>query len=167
MVRLIGKELLVVIVYVTIYAMSKIVGYMVTWTTYGSWLPGDRRGYVDNAKILSENIEILERNRRRQKSHIVKLNSYEKKIVKQTILAEAESIGHKIEALIVYSNHVHLLARPHRKSIEETVGRYKSVTTRILWEHGRKGRIWTRGYDKRFCFSQEDIEAKIKYIKNH
>jgi len=112
-VGLIGKELSVVIVYVTIYVMSKIVGYMITWTTYGSWLPGDRRGYVDNAKILSGNIEILERNRRRQKSHIVKLNSHEKKIVKQTILAEAESVGHKIEALIVYSNHVHLLARPH------------------------------------------------------
>jgi hypothetical protein len=26
--------------------MSKIIGYMVTWTTYGSWLPGDERGYV-------------------------------------------------------------------------------------------------------------------------
>ena len=167
MVGLIGKELSVTIVYVTIYAMSKIVGYMVTWTTYGSWLPGDKRGYVDNAKILSGNIKTLERNRQRQKSHIVKLNSQEKEIVEQTILAEAKSIGHKIEALIVYSNHVHLLARPHRKSIEEIVSRYKSVTTRILWEHGRKGRTWTRGYDKRFCFSQEDIEAKIKYIKNH
>ena len=76
-------------------------------------------------------------------------------------------VGHKIEALVVYSNHVHLLARPHRKSIEEIGSRYKSVTTRILWEHGRKGRIWTRGYDKRFCFYQEDIDAKIKYIKKH
>jgi len=166
-VGLIGKDLSVKIRYVIIYVMSRIIGYMVTWTTYGSWLPGDKRGYVDNLKILSGNIKILERNRRRQKSHIVKLNSNEKKIVKQTILAEAESIGHKIEALIVYSNHVHLLARPHRKPIEEIVGRYKSITTRILWEHGRKGRIWTRGYDKRFCFSNEDIGAKSKYIKKH
>jgi len=82
-VGLIGKELSVTIVYVTIYAMSKIVGYMVTWTTYGSWLPGDKRGYVDNSKILSGNIKILERNRRRQKSHIVKLSSHEKKIVEE------------------------------------------------------------------------------------
>jgi REP element-mobilizing transposase RayT len=147
--------------------MSKIVGYMVTWTTYGSWLPGDKRGYVDNGKILLGNVKILERNRKRQKSSIVKLNAWEKEIVKQTILAEAEKSEHKIEALVVYSNHIHLLARPHTESIEELVGRYKSMTTRALWQRGRKGRIWTKGYDKRFCFSEEELAARIRYVQNH
>ena len=27
--------------------LSAIVGIMVTWTTYGTWLPGDARGYVE------------------------------------------------------------------------------------------------------------------------
>ena len=35
--------------------MAKTLGYMVTWTTYGTWLQGDERGYVKNGKILSEN----------------------------------------------------------------------------------------------------------------
>jgi hypothetical protein len=26
--------------------MKRIIGYMVTWTTYGSWLQGDKRGLV-------------------------------------------------------------------------------------------------------------------------
>src|SRR4030042_101151 len=120
--------------------MSKIVGYMLTWTTYGSWLPGDERGYVVDGKILQGDIKILQRNRQRQKSPAVKLNTREKQIVRQTILAEAEKIGHKIEGLVVYSNHIHLLAKPHIESIEELAGRYKSMTTRILWENGRKGR---------------------------
>jgi len=147
--------------------MSKTIGYMLTWTTYGSWLPGDERGYVANGTTLPGDGKILERNRKRRKSPAVKLNAPEKKIVEQTILAEAEKLGHKLKALIVYSNHVHLLARSHTQSIEEIVGRYKSLTTRALWQKDRKGRIWTKGYDKRFCFTEEDIAARAKYIQKH
>ena len=147
--------------------MSKIVGYMLTWTTYGSWLPGDERGYVEDGKILSGNEKVLRRNRERQKSPNVKLNSKEKQIVKKTILSEAERTGQYIEALVVYSNHVHILARPHKESLEEMVSRYKSITTKVLWENGRTGRIWTKGYDKRFCFTEGDIKKRTRYIKNH
>jgi REP element-mobilizing transposase RayT len=69
--------------------------------------------------------------------------------------------------LAVYSSHIHLLARPHTQSIEELAGRYKSMTTRVLWQQGRKGRIWSKGYDKRFCFSEEKLAAKISYVQNH
>jgi len=34
--------------------MAKTVGYMVTWTTYGTWLQGDRRGYVRDGQVLGE-----------------------------------------------------------------------------------------------------------------
>ncbi|MBN2272063.1 MAG: transposase [Sedimentisphaerales bacterium] len=140
---------------------------MLTWTTYGSWLPGDQRGYVADAEILPGDERILERNRKRRKSPAVKLNAREKEIVEQTIRAEAEKLGHKLEAVIVCSNHVHLLARRHAQSIEEIVGRYKSLTTRALWQQGRKGRIWSICYDKRFCFTEQDIATKAKYIQNH
>ena len=61
--------------------MPKIVGYMLTWTTYGSWLPGDERGYVENGKILPGNANILHTNKERQKSSVVKLNSKEKQMM--------------------------------------------------------------------------------------
>ncbi|MBN1795589.1 MAG: transposase [Sedimentisphaerales bacterium] len=140
---------------------------MITWTTYGSWLPGNEKGYVENGKILEGNIKLLEKNKNRQKTNTVKLNKTEKQIVRNTILSEAEKIGHKIEGLIVYSNHIHLLARPHKESIEGIVGRYKSITTSVLWKHGRQGRIWTKGYDKRFCFTEEDITKRKLYINKH
>ncbi|MBL7153528.1 MAG: transposase [Phycisphaerae bacterium] len=147
--------------------MSKIIGYMLTWTTYGTWLPGDQRGYVADDRTLPGNGNILERNRKRQKSPAVKLNAQEKKIVEQTILAEAKTIGQQVESLVVCSNHVHLLTRRHARPVEEVVSRYKSMTTRGLWKEGRKGRVWTKGYDKRFCFTEQDIATKAKYIQNH
>jgi len=147
--------------------MPTIIGYMVTWTTYGSWLPGDERGYVKDGQILPGNLKTLERNKKRQKSSTVKLDAQQKEIVRQLIFTEAERIGQKVEALAVCSNHIHLVARPHSESIEEITGRYKSVTTRALWQYGRQGRIWTKGFDKRFCFSEEDIAARISYVQNH
>jgi len=147
--------------------MSRIVGYLVTWTTYGSWLPGDERGYVKDGQVLPGNLKVLERNKKRQKSPTVRLNAREKQIVHRVILAEAQKLGHQIDACVVFSNHVHLAAKAHSKSIEEVVGRYKSVTTRALWQHGRKGRIWTKGFDKRFCFSEDELTQRIQYVNKH
>jgi hypothetical protein len=75
--------------------MAKTVGYMVTWTTYGTWLQGDRR------------------------------------------------------------------------PIEETVRRYKNASTVALREKGLEGRVWTRGYDKRFCFDEASLEERIRYVQGH
>ncbi len=140
---------------------------MVTWTTYGSWLPGDERRYVANGQILQGDLKTLERNKKRLKSPTVKLNKKEVQLVRQVILNEAERIGHEIEALAVCTNHVHLAARTNDKLIEDIVGRYKSTTTRTLWKLGHKGRIWTKGYDKRFCFSEEDLTRKTQYVNKH
>jgi REP element-mobilizing transposase RayT len=147
--------------------MSQIIGYMLTWTTYGSWLPGDERGYVKAGQILPANPQVLKASKKRQKSPPVKLNKQEIKLVQQVILTEAERIGHNIPALSVRNNHVHLVLLPHSESIEDTAGRYKSITTRALWKLGRKGRIWTKGYDKRFCFSEKELVTRIKYVQNH
>jgi REP element-mobilizing transposase RayT len=148
--------------------MSEIIGYMATWNTYGSWLPGDERGYVNNqGQRLKGNKGLLQISTERQKYPTVKLNKQEKQIAEQIILAEAEKVGHKIIVLAVCTNHVHLLAKPHQQSIEDIIGRYKSITTREFWEYGRKGKIWARGFDKQFCFTEKEILAKIIYIQKH
>ncbi len=38
--------------------MTKTVGYMITWTTYGTWLQGDKKGFVKEGKIRGENVAI-------------------------------------------------------------------------------------------------------------
>jgi hypothetical protein len=69
--------------------MSKIVGYMLTWTTYGSWLPGDERRYVADGKITEGDKDVFERNKKRQKKETVKLKRSEKQLVRNVILSEA------------------------------------------------------------------------------
>jgi REP element-mobilizing transposase RayT len=147
--------------------MGKMVGYMITWTTYGTWLQGDKRRYVRDGKILPPNTDLEDANRKLQKFEVIRLTSVQKKVVEDTILKEAKRIGHQILALAVYSNHVHLVVGSTNESIESTVSRYKNVATCALKRTGLAKRIWTRGFDKRFCFSDEQLEQKIEYVRRH
>jgi len=140
---------------------------MLTWTTYGSWLQGDERGYAKDGQILRGDKKLVDLCEKFQKGHTVKLRDNEKDIVRQAILNEAERIGQTIEALAVCSNHIHVVARYSPEPIGRMVSRFKNVASSALRKHGRGGRVWTRGFDKRFCFNQEDLVRRIQYVKNH
>lgn len=147
--------------------MPKTLGYMLTWTTYGSWLQGDERGYVKDGQILQGDKKLVDLCEKFQRGHTVKLRQDEKDIVRQAILNEAARIGYTIEALAVCSNHIHLVGRYSPEPIGQIVSRFKNVTSSVLRKHGRTGRVWTRGFDKRFCFNGEDLIRRIQYVKNH
>jgi len=38
--------------------MARMIGFMATWTTYGSWLQGSKKGYVKNGTILPANADL-------------------------------------------------------------------------------------------------------------
>ena len=147
--------------------MGKMVGYMITWTTYGTWLQGDKRGYVQDGNILPANASLEKANKKLQKSEAVRLTTMQKKTVENAILKEAKRIGQKIFALAVCSNHAHIVLGLGPKSIENTVSRYKNVATSALKKTGLTKKIWTRGFDKRFCFSSEQLEQKTQYVRHH
>ncbi len=147
--------------------MGKMIGYMVTWTTYGTWLQGDKRGYVRDGETLLEDAGLEKANKELQKYGIVRLKIAQKKTVEDAILKEAERIGQKILALAVCSNHVHLVVGKQNESIESAVSRYKNVATCALKKTGLVKRIWTRGFDKQFCFDDGELEAKIRYVQRH
>ncbi|MFQ6035053.1 MAG: transposase [Sedimentisphaerales bacterium] len=151
----------------TISLMGKMVGYMVTWTTYGTWLQGDKRGYVQDGKILQADTGLEKANKKLQRSETIRLTLEQKKVVEDAVLKEAERIGQEILALAVCSNHIHLVVSSGNESIENTVSRYKNVATSALKKTGLTKRIWTRGFDKRFCFSGEQLEQKIEYVRLH
>ena len=140
---------------------------MVTWTTYGSWLQGDKRGYVKNGKILTQNDGLTLANQRQQKYPTVKLNSEQKQIVSKAITEEARRINHKIFAIAVCSNHLHMVASVSEESIEQAVHRYKYSATLALRKFGNQGKIWSKGFDKRFCFTDMELENKVRYVRGH
>jgi len=88
-------------------------------------------------------------------------------VVEDAVVKEAQRFGQEILALAVCSNHVHLVVSSGSESIENTVSRYKNVATIALKKTGLTKRIWTRGFDKRFCFTDEELTQKIEYVRRH
>jgi REP element-mobilizing transposase RayT len=147
--------------------VKRIIGYMVTWTTYGTWLQGEKKGYVKNGKILAQNDKLKSANQRQQKYPTVKLNSEQKQIVQNSIIEEAQRINHKIFAIAACSNHVHIVAGVSEESIEQAVHRCKYSATSALRKFGSQGKIWSKGFDKRFCFADKELENKVRYVRSH
>ena len=142
-------------------------GYMITWTTYGTWLPGDDRGYVSQGEILGKNKALRRANIGRLKSRAVKLSRQEQEIVRRAILSRAESLGQEIYAIVVGSNHVHIVAERTPESIEMIVSYYKNAARLAMRANGFTGKLWTRGFDKRFCYEHSQLKGRIEYLQGH
>ena len=147
--------------------MARTLGYMITWTTYGTWLQGDERGYVKNGKIYPANKGLKQSNRLSKSQDAVMLLKTQQQLVKEAIMKEAKLQGQYIYALAVQPNHVHIVAGCVQQPISKVVAYYKKAARLALKTAGHNGRLWTKGYDKRFCFDQQTLEQKIRYVRNH
>ena len=147
--------------------MGKMIGYMVTWTTYGTWLQGDKRGYVKDGKTLRYNDALLKSNLKRLKNSAARFDAGHKTIVRDAILEKSQEIHQQIYAIAVYSNHVHVVAGRTNEPIEKVVSYYKNAARLALRAGGFNGRILTKGFDKRFCFNRTQLTNRINYVKNH
>jgi len=152
---------------IIILLMRKMIAYMVTWTTYGTWLQGDKRKYVKNGRILPANDKLTAANRKQQKFQTIRLSPKQRQIVEKAIIQEAQRINQKILAMTVCSNHIHIVAKVSEKSIEQAVHGYKYSATSALRDCTVQNRIWSRGFDKKFCFTEKEIKQKIRYVQNH
>jgi len=37
----------------------------------------------------------------------------------------------------------------------------------LLKKFGFDGKVWTKGFDKWFCFSEKDLKARVDYVNKH
>jgi len=140
---------------------------MITWTTYGTWLQGDGRGYVKNGQTYHENKALMQKNKKLQAQDMIKLSRNQQQVVRKAINEEAELQDQCIYALSVQSNHVHIVAEYTRQPISKIVAYYKKSARLALKVAGHNGKLWTKGYDKRFCFDKAALEQRIKYVQDH
>jgi hypothetical protein len=147
--------------------MAKTLGYMVTFTTYGTWLQGNGRRYVKNAIILPKNKRLEQANKQLHIEDTIRLSKIQQKTVCAAILKEGILRGQRIIALTVKSTHVHFVAEYIPIPINRVVAWYKSAARLALKNLGHKGKLWTKGYDKRYCFDKETLQREIQYVQNH
>jgi REP element-mobilizing transposase RayT len=140
---------------------------MLTWTTYGTWLQGDERGYVKNGQVLPGDENLLAANAAVLAKAPVKLSADQRKVIEQAILKKAEHLGQKVYAAAICSNHVHLVTSYVPIPVGTVVRYYKNASLVALRQTGFAGRVWTKGFDKRYCFDELSLRIRIDYVNAH
>jgi len=71
-------------------------------------------------------------------------------------------------AFCLMPDHLHLLiSAGERVSVIDFVQRFKSLSTKLAWNHGLTGRIWQKSFYDRFLRKDEQISETINYIFNN
>jgi hypothetical protein len=147
------------------FGMGKTLGVMLTMTTYGTWLRGDRRGWVDDGKIMPADPGLEDMGRGRMDYPPFFLSTAQQ-IGAGALMGRAlcERLGSPLWAMVVESWHVHLVTGPMGVPIGEAV---KEIKLAVL--HGlHVGRpMWSDGYDKRWCFDAQAVAGRIGYVERH
>lgn len=156
-------------------------GWLVTWTCYGTWLPGDPRGYVsdtfrpDGSRVPKQNVpgtpytagdEYTYRlARRRQKGSTVSLNSEQAVVVVEGLVGAASKRGWWILRAAIMWNHVHVVivdCPPDGPSVRRAL---KGPTQARLSQHaGGPRRWWTRGGSDRYLPGERAIQSAVDYV---
>ncbi len=150
---------------------------MLTCTTYGSWLRGDKRGWVDDGKILPADAQLEVRDRQRMKHSAWVFNDVQQIVAGVCIcksLRERMNVG--VWALAIESWHVHVvLDWGDMHAVGRVVKCMKDAVRYGLknvgghaGDHVGGGRpIWTTGYDKRWCFDAVTLRHRVAYVQRH
>ena len=147
--------------------MAKTLGYMITFTTYSTWLQGDERGFVKDGITYAANQSLAQSNKQNLSKNPVRLSKNQRAIAAKAICEKADKLNQKILALAVCSNHVHIVVDYVPIPMSKIVSYYKNSAQVVLRKVGLTGRIWTKRFDKRYCFDEQALKSRIDYVNSH
>jgi len=151
-------------------------GFFLTWTTYGSWLPGDHRGWTDRRGMQREPCAALRRgSERRMAGSEVWLDPRERLLVEETVRAHCGFRGWTLHAVRCLRQHVHVVVTVRECPPGVVLGRLKSRCTFVLRSTpaGRQGvrahtsepnRVWSRGGSMRRLYDERGLGNVITYV---
>ena len=145
--------------------------YLLTWHTYGSWMPDRKRGYVrrDRDGILPSDPGAAEDYRTRMASGAVEFNRPHQAAVLSVMRESAEPLAVRLHALAVDPPHIHILvgwndSRPWsrmRSSIRH------SITRELNAQFGKRDWL-SRGGSRKRVKGRAHFEHLISsYLPGH
>lgn len=152
--------------------MGQTLAYMLTWTTYGTWMHGDKRGSVDRNNAC-HGMEYLLPDPRREdacqklmKSPPVVLLPEQRQIIEQAIERHCAIRDWMLIAVNCRSNHIHVLVSTDGTLPERVMSELKAYATRALRQNrwNSEGKVWTRGGSTRYIKSPVSLESAKQYV---
>jgi REP element-mobilizing transposase RayT len=147
-------------------------GYLITVRTYGTWLPGDPRGWTgqrpgSTTKQWKPSPALEADARRRLHGAPLILSDAQRRIVDAAVRDVCRHRGWQLHAVNVRTNHAHVvvtgLAKPER-----ILADLKSWSTRRLREASEVAadeRVWAGHGSTRYLWDLRDLEVACRYVE--
>jgi REP element-mobilizing transposase RayT len=147
--------------------MQDPLAYFITWPTYGTWLPGDERGWVEyhrSWQMPSKSLELYCRACMIEKQCL--LTKDERQIVLRQIQETCSFRNWQHFASDCRSNHAHILIGATNTSPKKIRVDIKAWCTRRLREKSLKDRInwWAERGSIRYVWDKESLAKVVQYI---
>ena len=142
------------------------IAFFITWTTYGTWLPGDDRGWNRKGEFEHRPPDPLfnEAAAVKLKETPFLLKPNDRQIVEITIGKHCEIRAWELHIVNVRSNHVHVVVTAPDYQPETVAAQFKAWSTRKLKpNHPDRKRFWTQGASCRWINQAGDLDIAIEY----
>ena len=142
------------------------IAYFITWTTYGTWLPGDERGWNQKRNFDSLPPDPLaeEAAAAKMKEAVFLLSVEDRRIVHETIVAHCEIRSWQLHAVNVRSNHVHVVVTATNYKPDVVASQFKAWSTRKLKpNYPDRKRFWTECASCRWLNQDRDVADAVEY----
>jgi hypothetical protein len=142
------------------FSMSTaILATFVTTTTYGTWLPGDVRWYVEHKQTLPPSPKLHRYAQSLMKQEPVYLHAEQQDAIFGALRDAAAEFNYRLADVSVESWHLHWTIWHGCDMVKVMVGRLKNRMRQKL----NIGRIWTHGY----CYESLDGELAVENVRQY
>ena len=153
--------------------MNDPIAYFITWTKYGTWLPGDQRGWVQrgNREPLDPNSYREKHARAMMTDDAVVLTQSQRAVVERVIVDHCTIRDWFLHARNVRTNHVHVIVTAPvdpevvREQLKAWASRRLSEAAglRVTGKNGRR-RWWTEKGDIELLRGENNLADAIRYV---
>jgi REP element-mobilizing transposase RayT len=146
--------------------------YLITFTTYGTWLHGDERASVDKKhnrfgeEFLPNNPGLNIKEESNLKNPSIKLDALCREIVLQAILDVCKFRSWYAHSAHVRSNHIHIVVSGQEEP-EKMMSDFKRYATKAIKKTGNilANKYWTRHGSTKYIWTEEKLHSAIEYVK--
>ena len=159
--------------------MDDPLGYFLTWNTYGTWPPGDARGWVEyrHGWQLPDPARELEA-MARMTEDACRLSAGQREVVQRQIAETCRHRGWRLHAVNCRSNHVHVVVSAGDTPPKKIRAHLKAWATRCLKQHAHsladpsgsdanRENWWAERGSIRFLYGELSLEAAIVYVMEY
>jgi REP element-mobilizing transposase RayT len=153
--------------------MPEPLAYFLTWTTYGTWLPGDERGWTEYGRgwQVPDPVRKLQAEARMTEDACL-LDHEQRQVVEMQIAETCRFRGWKMHAVNCRLNHVHAVVTTDlplkivRNQLKAWCTRRLKELEKMRHKDAIRENWWTERGSQRFINDGDCLDAAILYVRD-